>query len=142
MHRHGDLGIDRGRRFRGFFRRHHISPRNRKQRDVALDGFHLGSKVGISGEIDRRPVHADQEAQTFLSLRMKRLARLAKLVDVVRGNGFHLHFTGLRVADRQPAAGIEKPHFLHLDLLQPFFAERTGDDGGAGHDDLFQVFQA
>ena len=68
---------------------------------------------------------------------MKRVARLAKLVDVVGGKGFDLN-----LADGDLSTRIEEAGFLHLHAFKPIAAKRAGHDRGARENHLVEIRQA
>src|SRR5271167_466095 len=68
---------------------------------------------------------------------MKDLPRLAKLVHVVSGDGFDLHF-----ADGELSTRIEKANLFHLQAFQPLLAKRAGYNRGSGKDHLLEILDA
>jgi hypothetical protein len=80
-----DLRLDGCGGLGGLLRRHHVSPADGEQGDIAADLLHLGDEVCVPGEVEALPFDSEDEAQPA------GLPGVESFVDVVGRHRFDLH---------------------------------------------------
>jgi hypothetical protein len=114
MHGDGDLRPDGRGGLGGLLRRHHVSPADGEQGDIAADLLHLGDEVRVPGEVEAFPFNGEDEAQPA------GLPRVESFVDVVGRHRFDLH-----ALHGEALAGAHGPGTFHLGGRR-----RAADDHG------------